>query len=279
MGVNRTMSQAEDIHQGRVAFGDDRGTLWTPYKTGDESLPFHDLSGRLARRELPHFVRRKPFVWLVDDELRNRQWFRDAHRDHFAVVTFSNRSFFIKAFDKGLPCDAVVTDVFFPKEPVADNDAGNQLLQIYDDIETTPTGKLHNVWRQHVAKWRLDGFDILRDVRHAAQKSRRSIPVFLYSRKALLLLAVEELDGTPPVPIGYSYWLVEKPNPAKVSDPGKPMRAQRDRIVSALRARQTAAPLWARALSLIGIRVGCLTLSLAPLIQELTRADTTMREP
>jgi len=180
---------------------------------------------------------------------------------------------------KGLPCDAVVTDIFFPREPVADDGAGNQLLEIYSDIEATPTGKLHNVWARHAAKWRLDGFDILRDVRQAAQKSRRSIPVLLYSRKALLLLAVEELNGKPSIPIGHSYWLVEKPDPATVSDSGKPMRAQRDRIVSALCARQAAAPLWAKALSLVSIRAGWLTFSLGSLTQELTRVDTTVREP
>ena len=230
-------------YRGLQAFGDDEGTL----AVADHLLDLAAVGGRSGRRRMRRLAGRLPVVWMIDDERANREWFRDAHRDRLAVATFSRRGFFKAALDAGLACDAIVTDIFFPRHPPASDDEADRLLAVYDRIAATPVARLGALWREVAGAWCLDGFEIARDALARAVATKEYLPVFLYSRKASLLLGVGELLAEPAAAVRATLWLVEKPEPG-----GKPALAaraagmQRERIAAALRARRHHAPPWRR---------------------------------
>ena len=172
--------------------------------------------------------RGRPIVWYVDDERGNREWFRDHHRKHFAVVTFSDRHFFLAALKNRIPCDAVVTDIFFPSARINTDADAHALLSIYGKIADASVSQLKTLWADQRHHWRLDGFRIAKDV----LQMKSPVPVFLYSRKAPLLLTFDDyLDDT--CAVRNSHWLVEKIDPnstAKICR--KAASIQRNRIVA-----------------------------------------------
>jgi hypothetical protein len=176
-------------YAGAAAFGEDRGTFAGFAGTCDSDIALGSVGDEAAKRRMRSLAGGYPIIWFVDDERANREWFRTNHRSSFATVTFSRRGYFRAALGRGLPCDAIVTDIFFPSRAVRTDRRANSLLAIYDQIAQTPVGKLPALWKKQQEKWTLDGFSIAGDgARHNPQ-----IPVFLFSRKALLLLSVTHL--------------------------------------------------------------------------------------
>ncbi len=210
-----------------MAFGDDAGTLWTA--RANEPLP---LSGKaLPRTTL------RPIVWFVDDERSNREWFATHHRKRFTVITFSSRRHAAVALQRGTPCDAVVTDVFFPASPPRSDADAEKLLGIYNDIAQSRVQALPAVWSRWRRRWSLEGFAIARDIARHAQRTRRSIPVFLFSRKAATLLGWREWLGGPEAAIQGSYWILEKIDPNESSTASRrAAKIQYNRIVGVLRS-------------------------------------------
>ncbi len=195
-------------YSGLAAFGRDCGTFAGFDEDAQDCVDVTTLDDGSARREMKLRAKGYPIVWFVDDERANRQWFRDYHREDFATLTFSGRTHFRKAMARGLPCDAIVTDIFFPAKAVKTAPQADGLLSIYDTIAKTTVGKLPSLWKKQRAHWKLDGFSIAKD----GALCKPQIPVFLFSRKALLLLNVDQLGGGPLV-VGNSTWLIEKVAP------------------------------------------------------------------
>ncbi|MCH7756442.1 hypothetical protein IH970_15150 [candidate division KSB1 bacterium] len=118
-------------HEGVSAFGNDRGTFWRIFWEPAQNLDLPSLDPKRDRRRLLNAARNRPIIWFVDDELGNREWFRDFHKEDFSVVTFSSRAHFKKALADGFPCDAIVTDIFFPAETVETEEAASKLLYLF----------------------------------------------------------------------------------------------------------------------------------------------------
>ncbi len=215
-------------YAGLAAFGDDAGTLWTT--RANEPLP---LSREVSRRAAS-----RPIVWFVDDERSNREWFAAYHRKRFPVITFSSRRHVMAALRRGTPCDAVVTDIFFPASPPRSDSQADKLLRIYKDIARSRVGKLASVWKRWRRFWSLDGFTIARDVARHAQRTRRPIPVFLFSRKAVTLLSWREWLTGPDAAVQESHWILEKIDPNESAAASRrAARIQYHRIVGVLRGR------------------------------------------
>jgi hypothetical protein len=199
-------------YTGRSAFGEDRGTFWPSGAAGKVPLRIWTLHPREANRKMNRLPRGHPIVWYVDDERGNREWFRDRHRKHFAVVTFSSRAFFLAALKNRIPCDAVVTDIFFPSAAITTDADAHALLSIYGKIADAPVSQLSPLWADQQHRWKLDGFRVAKDV----LQMKSPVPVFLYSRKAPLLLTLDDyLDD--PCAVRNSHWLVEKIDPTSTA--------------------------------------------------------------
>lgn len=226
-------------------FGEDKGTMWL---TDGPAYVSRQTTGRFDawrwEKHLRRVCQRRPLVWFVDDELANRKWFVENPRNSgFAVVTFSNRDFVHEALSQQIPCDALVTDIFFPATAVRTDEDARNLMAIYEAIENARVADLKHVWDQHKNKWRLDGFEIAKDVAQAMKKRREKIPVFLFSRKAPLLLTsqVDELVGIEPSYTMNARWLIEKVDPSVTgATAGCAAAIQRARIEEAIRDRQAA---------------------------------------
>ena len=144
-------------YEGVHAFQEDTGTLWSGSADPGEPVQITAIATHEARQRVREMAARKPVVWFVDDERGNREWFRDYHRRHFAVITFSTQPYAAKGLETDIPCDAVVTDIFFPAKPVVTDQHANRLLQIYDEINLTPTGELNAQeakWYGHYLRWK-----------------------------------------------------------------------------------------------------------------------------
>jgi len=241
------MTQYE--YTGSEAFGEDTGTVWPPTGSTAQPLVLSSVPVKQAGRLVKRFAGSSPVVWFIDDERRNREWFRDHHRDHFTVITFSSRSFFEAALRAGFACSAVVTDIFFPSIAVTDDQQANKLLAIYEEINSTLVRDLKNLWQQRRKDWKLDGFTIARDV----LERRPPIPLFIFSRKATLLLSTTEFLGEPPA-VRNSYWLIEKVDPTCDEETARHAAdVQRDRVLSVIAFRS---PWWQRLLSALAFRAG-----------------------
>ncbi len=217
-------------------FGDDEGTL---HRSGCPPTQISSLWDT-ARWEQPlrRSLEGRPIIWFADDEHRNRKWFAEKHADHFAVLTLSSLDFCRRALDHRTPCDAVVTDIFFPAAPVRCDGDAERLMAIYDLISKSPVSRLPSLWDEQKHNWSLDGFHIARIVADAAKDRAERIPVLLFSRKATMLLGVDDWLGEPSDVVANTYWLLEKVDPS--IDPesaDKAGRIQRDRIVAALSQR------------------------------------------
>ncbi len=235
------------LYTGLDAFGEDAGTYSPPRSGTAQSTHLPGIGWKAAANLLKKSTKNLPVIWFVDDERGNREWFRDYHRDHFGVVTFSSRSHFLVALGSKLKCDAIVTDIFFPSKPVTDERMAKSLLAIYPRMGKKPTSELPKLWanEKKSGRWSLDGFSVA----HDAAYHKPPIPVFLFSRKATLLLSVDEFIGQFPVAAN-SYWLLEKVNP--MLSPSIARRAaemQRQRILAVLALRD---PSWKKlAVSLV----------------------------
>src|SRR5262249_19724524 len=202
-------------------------------------------------------------VWVVDDEQTSRAWFVDNHRNHYALITFSSREHVVEALKAGVPCDIVVTDVFFaattPKNPAEER----TLLSIYEKIERTTIAQLPSLWPEVRKSWQLHGFTVARDVVEWAARRKETIPVILYSRKAPLLLSDDEWL-TDPAAVRNTYWMTEKIDPGPMGDVNRRIAAiQRNRINALLRLKQESAPWWMKLLSGLSVEVGPFRYSLA----------------
>lgn len=244
-------------YEGLKAFGTDEGTLWIGSSSSTSPVPLRSL---VDSRSLSHFrkaARGKPIVWYVDDERGNREWFRDHHVDHFAVVTFSARRSAQWALMQEVPCDAVVADMFFPPGEVTSESEAEALLSIYPQMAKASLSGLGSLWQQHRDRWALHGFDIAQDVADAAVRCKRRIPVFLFSQKGPLLISVNELLGEPAGVVENSYWMIEKIDPTLgEATAARAARIQRTRITAALKDVRLGAPIWQRALSRVSINLG-----------------------
>ena len=236
-------------HTGIAAFGEDRGT-YTGFATPPETdIALSSLNDRSAKRQMKALAAGYPVIWFVDDERANRQWFRAHHGNHFATVTFSSRKHFAAALRRELPCDAIVTDIFFPSRPVRTNRQADSLMAIYDKIAATPVGELPALWKRQREQWTLDGFSIAKD----GADHKPQIPVFLFSRKALLLLSVTDLRRGPLL-VGNTSWLIEKVAPDAPANAARcAAELQRDRVYSTLAHR---VPKWKQFPNTIQSRVG-----------------------
>lgn len=226
-----------------MAFGDDAGTLWA--EPDAQSMPLTELQRtyRSWPKSLRRRVKRRPLVWFVDDERANREWFVEHHRLHFALLTFSCRRYVATALQAGTPCDAVVTDIFFPAKPPVDDRQADQLLAIYSEMGAAKVSDLPSLWNRHKAAWSLDGFDIARDVAEHAARRKERIPVLLFSRKAQLLLGSSEWFAHPSSAVENTHWMLEKLDPSdKGADASRAAGIQRDRINAVLRYREKSAP-------------------------------------
>src|SRR5262245_2195473 len=145
--------------RGKPAFGEDLGTLHAG--PNSQPMPLTELLKTTNwQKELKKRIGRRPLVWFVDDEEANRRWFVDNHRFHFALLTFSGRSHVHTALDTEVLCDAVVTDIFFPADIIRDDAQADQLLSIYNDINSCKVSDLPSLWNRWKNKWSLDGFVI-----------------------------------------------------------------------------------------------------------------------
>ncbi len=245
-------------------FGQDQGTLWTSSGVG---IPLSELATaeKKQRRELRRRAKSLPIVWIVDDEQASRRWFVENHREHFSLITFSSRGHVVEALKKEVPCDIVVTDVFFPARTPTDQKEEQALLDIYDKIKATTIAQLPNLWSEVRPFWKLLGFDIAKDVAEWAARHERTIPVVLYSRKAPLLLSDQEwLDN--PRTVKNTYWMTEKIDPAQQGDVVRKIASiQRNRIGALLSATQASASWWMKVLSGLGIKWGPFEYSLKSL--------------
>ena len=196
------------LYTGRNAFQVDSGTVWPLTGRAGEPFSLRASDPLTAKKVVKQMSDGQPIVWFIDDERGNREWFRDFHSSDFAVVTFSERAHFRYAIDKQIPCDAVVTDIFFPAKRVSTDAEAKRVLSIYATIQQTRVSDLGALWTREREHWSLDGFRIADDV----VRKRPRVPVFLFSRKATLLLQMREFIGATPA-VQNSYWLIEKPDP------------------------------------------------------------------
>lgn len=69
---------------------------------GEKPGPLQLTGGNVttAREEMKAVRESAPIIWFVDDERASREWFRDHHKEHFGVVTFSSRAHFLKALKR-----------------------------------------------------------------------------------------------------------------------------------------------------------------------------------
>lgn len=246
----------------KTEFGDDPGTFWP---TSGEGVRIADLgtSVRSRRRELRKRAKPRPIVWVVDDEQASRDWFITNHRDHYALITLSSRHHVTEALQANIPCDIVVTDVFFPAKTPTSQAEEEALLSIYDRIEQTTIAQLSQLWGETRTQWQLHGFSIARDVVESAARRKESVPVVLYSRKAPLLLSDQEWPGDPST-VRNTYWMTEKIDPNQTGDVVRHIAdIQRNRITALLLLRQRTAPWWMKALSGLGIGYGPFQYSLS----------------
>lgn len=222
-------------YTGQEAFGNDPGTFWLASEANSGSMLLTGSDVTTVKKEMKHVRSSKPIVWFVDDERASREWFRDYHGLHFGVVTFSGRKYFLTALNRGFVCDAIVTDIFFPAKTVDSDKYAEQLLSIYKKIENKRVGDLKLLWKAERKLWALDGFSVARD----AIQRERPIPVFLFSRKAALLLNIKDYLGEPPA-VANSYWILEKIEPSADVETSKiAARIQRDRIFAVLGTLKT----------------------------------------
>lgn len=250
-------------YNGLAAFGEDEGTLWV--EPGSKPLPLSEIqkTTKSWQRALRKRLKKRPLVWFVDDERANRDWFVENHGLHFALLTFSSRKHAVAALQAGALCDAVVTDIFFPANPPADNEQANRLLQIYEEILASPVSELSSLWASRRSEWSLDGFDITRDVFDYAARRKERIPVLLYSRKAALLLGSDDWLISPSAAVENTHWMLEKLDPLAAAESARRAASvQRDRINAALRYRQQSAPCWKKLLSRLIIGWGPVRFSL-----------------
>ena len=197
-----------------------------------------------------------PIVWIVDDEQANRDWFVENHRLHFALIIFSSRAHLVMAFQKGVPCDVVVTDVFFPASPPKTSEEEQKLLSIYENIERKTIAELPGLWPEVRSSWQLQGFEIAADVVGWADRRKEIIPVVLYSRKAPLLLTDAEWLKDPKT-VRNTYWITEKIDPGQKGDVNRQIASiQRTRINALLSIKQKYAPWWMKVLSLFRVKLG-----------------------
>jgi hypothetical protein len=151
----------------------------------------------------------------------------------------------------------VVTDIFFPSKSVDSDDRANTLLGIYRRIDDSKVSDLPALWGEVKAEWHLDGFEIARIVARAAAERKERIPVLLFSRKATLLLGVDDWLGEPPAAVENTFWLLEKIDPSTQGEPSrKAASIQRERIIAALRYRRAQAPWWLRLLGRLNLGWG-----------------------
>lgn len=246
-------------------FVEDPGTMWT--SSGDRiSVRRAGTPERKVRRELRKRAGKSPIVWLVDDEQLNRTWFVDQHSLHFAVITFSGRKHVLDALQARIPCDILVTDVFFPAETPTDEQRAKKLLDIYTSIEHTTIAQLDELWPSVRTSWKLDGFDIATDVAEWAKRNNEKIPVVLYSRKAPLLLTDEEWLVNAEA-VQNTYWMTEKLDPSKGPESSRRIAGiQRNRIGAYLSLKQKSAPWWMQILSGVGIGYGPFSYSLGAIL-------------
>ena len=216
------------------AFGDDRGTFTSPGIDREQTIHIDTLPDAEAAQVMRQKAAGAPILWLADDERRNREWFRRHHSDVFAVLTLSSRRNLGACLSRSLPCDAIVTDLFFPADTDVSAISAERRLSIYPKIESSRVEQLRELWLEEKHLWALDGFGIASD----AGRHNPPIPVFLYSRKAALLLNIDDLPEEVAT-VENSYWLPEKVSPS--SSPPQSRRAaliQQTRIVSILATRR-----------------------------------------
>jgi len=118
-------------------------------------------------------------------------------------------------------------------------------------MEETPTSGLPKLWieERDSDRWSLDGFSVA----HDAAYHKPPVPVFLFSRKATLLLSVDDFIGEFPT-VANSYWLLEKINPTSVTAIArKAAEMQRQRILAVLALRD---PAWKKLVTSIAIKMG-----------------------
>ncbi len=81
-------------YEGLKAFEPDEGTFWSSQESG------YSITGSPGDwASVQAEAEGRPFIWFVDDELGNREWFRDFHVGHFALATFSAYRFARNALD------------------------------------------------------------------------------------------------------------------------------------------------------------------------------------
>jgi len=239
---------SQPIYTGTEAFQEDPGTIWTR-SPKQVSCPILLSNPRSSRKLIRTVADRKPVIWFVDDERANREWFVNQHGRYFCILTFSSRKHFDNALDIKLPIHAAVTDIFFPANELRTDSDANNLLSIYEKLKQSAVKDLPTLWQSEKDKWILDGFSIARRL----VGLKRPIPVFLFSRKAVLLLSLAEFLGEPPA-VRNTYWLIEKVDPTEdVNISRKAADMQRDRIASVLDSRT---PIWIKFLSTFKIQIG-----------------------
>jgi hypothetical protein len=243
-------------------FGDDPGTLWL---TSGEGIRIEHVatSPRSLRREFRKRANRLPVVWIVDDEQASRKWFVENHRHHYALITFSARDRVVKALQTNIPCDIVVTDIFFPATTPRTAEEERALLSVYERIEQTTIASLPDLWDEVRKSWQLHGFTVARDVVEWSARRKVAVPVILYSRKAPLLLSDEEWLADPAA-VRNTYWMTEKIDPGQTGDVVRRVAdIQRNRINALLSLKQDSAAWWMKALSGFGLKVGPFQYSLS----------------
>ncbi len=248
-------------------FGDDPGTLWPT--SGDGVRIAHvATTTRSMRRELRKRVSGLPIVWVVDDEQASRDWFVKNHREHFALITFSSRQHVVEGLRLNVPCDIVVTDVFFPAKTPTNQAEEKNLLSVYERIEGTTIAQLSKLWVEGRPLWQLHGFTVAQDVVDWARLRKEVIPVILYSRKAPLLLNDDEWLANPAA-VRNTYWMTEKVDPTQTGEAVRSIAGiQRNRINALLSLERKSAPWWMKALSGVGVKYGPFEYSLSWLSSE-----------
>lgn len=245
-------------------FGDDPGTWWPSAGEGVRVAQMV-TPGQSLRRELRKRVSGLPIVWAIDDERSSRAWFVQHHRQHWALITFSSREHAVEALRVDVPCDIVITDVFFPAKTPNTLAEEQVLLSIYDKIEATTIAKLPNLWADVRNSWQLHGFTVAQDVVEWARRRKRVIPVILYSRKAPLLLDDNEWLADAAA-VRNTHWMTEKIDPSGAVDVTRRIVGiQRNRVNALLNLTQRSAPWWMKALSGLGVKIGPFEYSLARL--------------
>jgi hypothetical protein len=236
-------------------FGDDPGTIW-PMEGHGIRIDGVASSQWSRRRKLRKRAKRLPIVWIVDDEQASRRWFVENHRHHYALITFSSRDHVVGTLHTRVPCDIVVTDVFFPAKTPSTQGEEHALLTVYEKIEQTTIAKLPDLWNEVRESWQLHGFTVARDVVEWSVRTKNKVPVILYSRKAPLLLSDDEWLSDPAA-VRNTYWMTEKIDPNQTGDVVRRIAdIQRNRINALLTLKQDSAPWWMKVLSGVGLTFG-----------------------